>query len=71
MGKCYIMLMLHRKICTTGDKGYIGQDAHGIQQDWGIPNGGVRMEGGSPMAILLAPPPLRSLVNRRVIIAAL
>ena len=35
-GLCYI-----KPFCTGGDQGYMGQDAHVIQQDWGIPNGGV------------------------------
>ena len=34
-GSCYI-----KAFCTRGDKGYMGQDAHAIQQDWGIRNGG-------------------------------
>ena len=30
-GSCYI-----KSFCATGDKGYMGQKAHVIQQDWGI-----------------------------------
>ena len=35
-GSCYI-----KSFRATGDKKYTGQDAHVIQQNWGIQNGGV------------------------------
>ena len=35
-GSCYI-----KSFCAMGDKGYMGQDAHVTQQDWGTHNDGV------------------------------
>ena len=30
-----------KSFCGTADKGYMGQDAHALQQDWGMHSGGV------------------------------